>query len=181
MKGGLKRTEVRGVFSFSGLPHSLPLTLFWSLNWSSIESCLQLFLVFPFILSLLHSFAYSSHSFPSFSLMAAAKELQSCLTLCNPREGSLRESSVPGILQAITLEWAAISFSNAWKWSRSVMSDSSRPHGLQPKLLCLWEFPGKSTGVGCHRIALLHWDQTSWVQALPLDSCLTLASLLAEP
>ena len=38
-----------------------------------------------------------------------------------------------------------------WKWSRSVMSDSSRPHGLQPtRLLCLWDFPGKSTGVGCH-------------------------------
>ena len=40
-----------------------------------------------------------------------------------------------------------------WKWSHSVMSDSSRPHGLQPtKLLCPWDFPGKSTGVGCHRL-----------------------------
>ena len=38
-----------------------------------------------------------------------------------------------------------------WKWSRSVMSDSSRPHGLQPtRLLRPWDFPGKSTGVGCH-------------------------------
>ena len=38
-----------------------------------------------------------------------------------------------------------------WKWSRSVMSDSSWPHGLQPtRLLCPWGFPGKSTGVGCH-------------------------------
>ena len=37
------------------------------------------------------------------------------------------------------------------KWSRSVMSDSSGPHGLQPtRLLHPWEFPGKSTGVGCH-------------------------------
>ena len=37
------------------------------------------------------------------------------------------------------------------KGSRSVMSDSSRPHGLQPtRLLCLWDFPGKSTGVGCY-------------------------------
>ena len=41
--------------------------------------------------------------------------------------------------------------SEKWKWSRSVMSDSSRPHGLQPtRLLCPWDFPGKSTGVGCH-------------------------------
>ena len=38
-----------------------------------------------------------------------------------------------------------------WKWSRSVMSDSSRPQGLQPtRLLRPWDFPGKSTGVGCH-------------------------------
>ena len=38
-----------------------------------------------------------------------------------------------------------------WKWSRSVASDSSRPHGLQPtRLLHPWDFPGKSTGVGCH-------------------------------
>ena len=38
-----------------------------------------------------------------------------------------------------------------WKWSHSVMSDSQRPHGLQPtRLLHPWDFPGKSTGVGCH-------------------------------
>ena len=41
------------------------------------------------------------------------------------------------------------------KWSHSVMSDSSRPHGLQPiSLLCAWDFPGKSTGVGCHRLLM---------------------------
>ena len=41
--------------------------------------------------------------------------------------------------------------SEKWKWSRSVMSDSSRPLGLQPtRLLHPWDFPGKSTGVGCH-------------------------------
>ena len=41
--------------------------------------------------------------------------------------------------------------SEKWKWSRSVVSDSSRPHGLQPtRLICPWDFPGKSTGVGCH-------------------------------
>ena len=47
---------------------------------------------------------------------AAAKSLQSCPTLCNPRDGSPSGSPVPGILQARTLEWVAISFSNAWKW-----------------------------------------------------------------
>ena len=44
---------------------------------------------------------------------AAAKSLQSCLTLCDPIDGLLPGSSVPGILQARTLEWVAISFSNA--------------------------------------------------------------------
>ena len=47
---------------------------------------------------------------------AAAKLLQSCPTLCNPIDGSPPGSPVPEILQARTLEWVAISFSNAWKW-----------------------------------------------------------------
>ena len=46
---------------------------------------------------------------------AAAKSLQSCLTLCDPVDGSSAGSPVPGILQARTLEWVAISFSNAGK------------------------------------------------------------------
>ena len=47
---------------------------------------------------------------------AAAKSLQSCPTLCDPRDGSPWGSPAPGILQARTLEWVAISFSNAGKW-----------------------------------------------------------------
>ena len=47
---------------------------------------------------------------------AAAKSLQSCPTLCDPRDGNPPGSLVPGILQARTLEWVAIAFSNAWKW-----------------------------------------------------------------
>ena len=72
-----------------------------------------------------------------------------CPTLCDPIDGSPPGSPVPGILQARTLEWIAISFSSAWKWSRSVVSDSSRPQGLQPtRRLHPWDSPGKSTGVG---------------------------------
>ena len=48
--------------------------------------------------------------------VAAAKSLQLCLTLCDPIDGSPWGSPIPGILQARTLEWVAISFSNAWKW-----------------------------------------------------------------
>ena len=51
---------------------------------------------------------------------AAAKSLQSCPTLCDPIDGSPPGSPVPGILQARTLEWGAISFSNAWKWKVKV-------------------------------------------------------------
>ena len=52
----------------------------------------------------------------------AAKSLQSCPTLCDPMNGSPPGSFVPGILQARTLEWVAISFSNAWKWKGKVKS-----------------------------------------------------------
>ena len=53
---------------------------------------------------------------------AAAKLLQSCPTMCDPIDGSPPGSPVPGILQARTLEWVAISFSNTWKWKVKVKS-----------------------------------------------------------
>ena len=57
-----------------------------------------------------------------------------------------------------------------WKWSRSVVSDSEWPHGLQPtRLLHPWDFPGKSTGVGCH--CLLHtycWSLTWRILSMTL-------------
>ena len=56
---------------------------------------------------------------------AAAKSLQSCPTLCDPIDSSPPASPVPGILQARTLEWVAISFSSAWKWKVKVKSLSS--------------------------------------------------------
>ena len=58
---------------------------------------------------------------------AAAKSLQSCLTLWDPIDGSPPGSPIPEILQARTLEWVAISFSNAWKWNVKVKS-----------LSCVW-------------------------------------------
>ena len=53
---------------------------------------------------------------------SAAKSLQSCPTLYDPTDGSPPGSTVPGTLQAITLEWVAISLSNAWKWKVKVKS-----------------------------------------------------------
>ena len=57
-----------------------------------------------------------------YTYAAAAKSLQSCPTLCDPIDGSPPGSPVPGILQARTLEWVAISLSNAWKWKVKVKS-----------------------------------------------------------
>ena len=66
-------------------------------------------------------FQLEDYTFPS-TFAAAAKLLQSCLTLCDPIDSSPLGSSVPRILQARTLEWVAISFSNAWKWKVKMKS-----------------------------------------------------------
>ena len=63
---------------------------------------------------------HSSHTLATAT--AAAKSLQSCPTLCDPKDSSPPGSPVPGILQARTLEWVAISFSNAWKWKVKMKS-----------------------------------------------------------
>ena len=94
----------------------------------------------------------------------------------NPMNCSPPGSSVLGILQARVLEWVAMPSSRGSsqvKWSRSVVSNSLWPHGLYPTgLLRPWDFPGKSTEVGCHFLlqgnfptqgsnpGLLHYRQT---------------------
>ena len=86
---------------------------------------------------------------------AAAKSLQSCPTLCDPRDGSPPGS--PSLGFSRQEHWSGLPFpspvheSEKWKWSCSVVPNSQRPHGLQPTgLLRPWDFPGKSAGVGCH-------------------------------
>ena len=113
-------------------------------SWCRIYSIWKLISIEPSIIimlgiscTMLLSVFVPKRDFPVGSAAAAAaKSLQSCPTLCNPIDGSPPGSSIPVILQARTLEWVAISFSNVWKekwkWSCSVVSDSSRPHGLQP-------------------------------------------------
>ena len=59
---------------------------------------------------------------PSAAAPAAGKSRQLCPTLCDPKDGSPPGSLVSGILQARTLEWVAISFSNAWKWKMKAKS-----------------------------------------------------------
>ena len=59
---------------------------------------------------------------PVAAAAAVAKSLQSCSNLCDPIDVSPPGSPIPGILQARTLEWVAISFSNAWKWKVKMKS-----------------------------------------------------------
>ena len=89
------------------------------------------------------------------------KSLQSCPILRDSIDGS--PSGSPSLGFSRQEHWSGLPFpspmyeSEKWKWSRSVVSDSPRPHGPQPsRLLHPWGFPGKSTGVGCH--CLLWWD-----------------------
>ena len=108
---------------------------------------------------------------------AAAKSLQSCPTLCDPIDGSPPGSPVPGILQARTLEWVAISFSNAWKWKMKVKSLShvqlfatpwtaahqaplpmgfSRQEYWSGVPFCLTKLKGKSRKENCFQVTLLY-------------------------
>ena len=94
---------------------------------------------------------------------AAAKSLQSCPTLCDPRDGSPPGSSVPGILQARSLEWVAISFSNAWKWKVKVKSLSR---------VWLFSYPmdcsrSGSSVHGIFQARVLEWGAIAFSTSLP--------------
>ena len=127
-------------------------------------SVIYIFIVFCFLSCVLDFVCVNhkdgnQHWFFS-SAAAAAKLLQLCPTLCDPIDGSPPGSSVPGILQARTLEWVAIAFSNAWKWKVKVKSLSrvrllATPGTAAYQAPLSMDFPGKSTEVGCH--CLLSW------------------------
>ena len=98
---------------------------------SAVNSCLFLISVNVFFSSVwfffifpdsLLEFSWCLPIFSSSAAATAAKSFQSCPTLCDPIDGRPPGSPVPGILQARTLEWVAISFSNAWKWKWKVQS-----------------------------------------------------------
>jgi len=96
---------------------------------------------------------------------AAAKSLQSCLTLW---DSMMAAHQAPLSLGFSRQEhWSGLPFpspmheSEKWKWNHSVVSDSVWPHGLPPtRLLHPWDFPGKSTGVGCHCLLQPKWLQS---------------------
>ena len=81
---------------------------------------------------ILHEYNFTVTLLSGMCAAAAAKSLQSCPTLCDPMDGSPPGSTVPGILQARTLERVAISFSNAWKWKVKVKLLSRAQHLATP-------------------------------------------------
>ena len=96
---------------------------------------------------------------------AAAKSLQSCPTLCDPVDSSPPGSTVPGILQARTLEWVAMTFSNAWKWK-----------GKGKLLSRVWLFPTPWTAAYQAPPPMGFSRQEDW-SGLPLPSLLPIYTL----
>ena len=90
---------------------------------------------------------------------AAAKSLQLCPTLRDPIDGSPPGSPIPGILQARTLEWVAISFSNAWKWKVKVKSCPILSYPMDCSL------PGSSVH-GIFQARVLEWGAIAFSGSL---------------
>ena len=98
-------------------------------------------------------------------LAATAKSLQLCPTLCNPIDGGPPGSPVPGILQARTLEWVAISFSNAWKWKVESESETAQSClTLNNPMDC--SLPGSSIH-GIFQARVLEWGAIAFSIVLP--------------
>ena len=113
-------------------------------------------MAFPF-----SDFVFSHHSPDHCSLtvlllLSRSSRVQLCVT---PETAA--HQALPSLGFSRQEHWSGLPFpspmheSEKWKWSRSVVSDSYRPHGLQPtRPFRPWDFPGKSTGVGCHCLLL---------------------------
>ena len=99
---------------------------------------------------------------------AAAKSLQSCPTLCDPIDSSPLGSPAPGILQARTLEWVAISFSHAWKWKVKVKS-----------LSCVWLFVTPWTAAYQAPLSMGFSRQEYW-SGLPLTCNIANSTLILQ-
>ena len=95
------------IFFLSNTISGLVFNILFDENWESLFTKQDVTLI-PICKNVLYIYIYVYAA-------AAAKSLQLCPTLCNPIDSSPSGSTVPGILQARTLEWVAISFSNAWK------------------------------------------------------------------
>ena len=107
-----------------------------------------------------HSGDRRSHVLQPRPAAATAKSLQPWLTLCDPLDGSPPGSPIPGILQARTLEWVAISFSNAWKWKVKVKSCLT----LSDRMDCS---PRGSSVHGIFQARVLEWGAIAFSELRP--------------
>ena len=124
-------------------------------------SCYRQWLSVSYIYMYLYTHIYMYITYVCvYIYIAAAKSIQSCPTLCVPIDGSSPGSPVSGILQARTLEWVAISFSNAWKWKLESESEvvQSCPTLSDPMDCSL---PGSSAH-GIFQARVLEWGATAF-------------------
>ena len=141
---------------WSGLPFPSPMHACMLSYFSHVWLCVTIWTVAlqaPLSTGFSRQEYWSELPFPSLLLLLSHF---SCVWLCETPEMAAHQA--PPFLGFSRHEhWSGLPFpspmheSEKWKWSRLVISDSYWPHGLQPtRLLCPWDFPGKSTGVGCH-------------------------------
>ena len=123
--------------------------VFYTLEWFCIA------VYHPFVSTWRHFFSISCRAGLLLLLLLLISRF-SCVRLCVTPQTAAQQAP-PSLGFSRQEHWSGLPFpspmheSEKWKWSHSVVSNSSRPHGLQPtRLLCPWDFPGKSTGVGCH-------------------------------
>ena len=100
------------------------------------------------------------------SSSSSSKSLQSCPTLCDPIDGGPPGSAVPGILQARTLEWVAISFSNVWKWKVKVKL-LSKCLTLHDPMDC--SLPGSSVH-GIFQAKVLEWGAIAFIREMQIKT-----------
>ena len=137
-------------------------------NFTSIPMSLSIY--HEGILNFIKCFSYVSWDHVavvlySIGVAAAARSLQSCPTLCDPIDCSPPGSPVPRILQSRTLEWVAISFSNAWKWKVKVKSLSHARLFKTP-----WT-------VACQAPPFMGFSRQEYWSGLPLPSPLLMWSI----
>ena len=130
---------------------------FWAfLCWQLFDYCIH------FLIS--NQSVSSWFSLGRLYVSAAAKSLQSCPTLCDLVDGSPPGSPVPGILQARTLEWVAISFSRAWKWKVKVKSLS------RVRLLATpWTVASQAPQYGIFQARVLEWGAIAFSNCMFLE------------
>ena len=163
---------------------AVPTGMRWRLIVVLIFISLIIITVEDFLMCLLAiCFVWLIHSILNVATPTAAKSLQSCLTLCDLIDGSPPGSLSLGFSRQE--HWSGLPFpspmreSEKWKWSHSVVSDSVRPPRWQPTRLCRpWDYPSKSTGVGCHRFLRFWMLNSLLISVLVLSSFFIFLAIL---